>query len=137
MDDVKQVYNKYIKEKNYVLTSFVPRGKVDLVAAGSELFPIEEEQIVENVETAAGAGELKVAEIASVFDRSIEPEQGPQPNLNVPMVWRHVYPGNVSLFGANHDELPLINFGIRIRGGMLLDAPDKIGVANLISDMMM
>ena len=137
MDDVKQVYNKYIKEKNYVLTSFVPKGEVDLVAAGSELFPIEEEQIVENVETAAGAGELEVAEISSVFDRSVEPDQGPQPNLNMPMIWRHDYPGNVSLFGANHDELPLINFGIRIRGGMLLDAPDKIGVSNLISDMMM
>ncbi len=137
MDDVKRVYNEHIKEKNYVLTSFVPKGQTDLVAAGSELFPIEEEQIVENVGKVAGAGELEVAEISSVFDRSVEPEQGLQPNLNMPMVWRHDYPGNVSLFGANHDELPLINFGIRIRGGMLLDAPDKIGVANLISDMMM
>tara|TARA_B110000263_G_C15275294_1_gene495567 strand:+ start:248 stop:1516 length:1269 start_codon:yes stop_codon:yes gene_type:complete len=37
----------------------------------------------------------------------------------------------------NKDELPLINFGISIEGGMLLDDPNKIGVANLVTDMMM
>ena len=40
--DVKRVYEKYVKDQNYVLTSFVPRGKVDLVAEGSKLFPIKE-----------------------------------------------------------------------------------------------
>ena len=42
-----------------------------------------------------------------------------------------------SLYGANHDELPMVSFGISIEGGMLLDNPNKIGVANLVSDMMM
>ena len=40
-------------------------------------------------------------------------------------------------FTAIHDELPLISFGINIEGGMMLDDPEKIGVANLITDMMM
>ena len=47
ISDVKRVYQKYIKNQNYVLTSFVPRGKVDLVAEGSKLFPIKEEKIEE------------------------------------------------------------------------------------------
>ena len=38
-EDINRVYLKYIKNQNYVLTSFVPKGKVDLVAEGSELFP--------------------------------------------------------------------------------------------------
>ncbi|MFL3050624.1 MAG: M16 family metallopeptidase [Candidatus Neomarinimicrobiota bacterium] len=136
IDDVKRVFDKYIKDENYVLTSFVPKGKTDLVADGSELFAIKEEKIVENVEKLVGTSEEELEKISSSFDRSIKPAQGPDPNLNIPVVWRHDYPSKLFLFGANHDELPLINFGIRIRGGMLLDSPEKIGVANLISDML-
>ncbi len=114
MSDVKRVYEKYIKNQNYVLTSFVPKGKVDLVAEGSVLFPIQEEMIVKNVKKETGVGSIDVAQIPSTFDRSIQ-----------------------SLYGAKHDELPLVSFGIQIEGGMLLDNPNKIGVANLITDMMM
>lgn len=41
------------------------------------------------------------------------------------------------MYGAVHDELPLISFGISLEGGMLMDDPEKIGVANLVTDMMM
>jgi len=137
MSDVKRVYEKYIKEQNYVLTSFVPKGKVDLVAEGSVLFPIQEEMIVENVEKETGAGGIEVAQIPSTFDRSVEPAEGSQPQLKIPKIWQHDYNKGVSLYGAKHDELPLVSFGVQIDGGMLLDDPNKIGVANLITDMMM
>ena len=137
MSDVKRVYEKYIKDQNYVLTSFVPKGKVDLVAEGSVLFPIQEEMIVENVEKETGAGGIEVAQIPSTFDRSVEPAEGSQPQLKIPKIWQHDYNKGVSLYGAKHDELPLVSFGVQIDGGMLLDDPNKIGVANLITDMMM
>ena len=41
------------------------------------------------------------------------------------------YDKGVEVYGAIHDELPLISFGINIEGGMMLDDPEKIGVANL------
>ncbi len=137
MSDVKRVYEKYIKDQNYVMTSFVPKGKVDLVAEGSVLFPVKEEKIVKNVEKEAGEGGMDVTEIPSTFDRSVEPENGPQPRLNLPKIWQHDYDKGIALYGAKHDELPLISFGISIDGGMLLDDPNKVGVANLITDMMM
>ena len=136
-DDILRVYEKYIKGKNYVLTSFVPKGKVNLVAEGSTLFPVKEEEIVENVTKEAGTGGMDVTEIPSSFDRSIEPVDGPQPRLNLPTIWKHNYGNGIRLFGSKHSELPLINFGIEIEGGMLLDDPNKVGVANLITDMMM
>ena len=49
ISDVKRVYEKYIKDQNYVMTNFVPKGKLDLVAEGSVLFPVKEEKIVENI----------------------------------------------------------------------------------------
>ena len=137
MSDVKRVYEKYIKGQNYILTSFVPKGKLDLVAEGSVLFPISEEKIVKNVRKKTGSGRMNVTKIPSTFDRSVEPTDGPQPRLNLPKIWQHDYDKGISLYGARHDELPLINFGIRIDGGMLLDDPNKVGVANLITDMMM
>ena len=46
-DDIWRVYNTYIKDKPFVLTSFVPKGQVERVAANSERFPIEEESITQ------------------------------------------------------------------------------------------
>tara|TARA_Y100000590_G_scaffold293956_1_gene331104 strand:- start:233 stop:3013 length:2781 start_codon:yes stop_codon:yes gene_type:complete len=137
VDDIKRVYNKYIKGRNYVLTSFVPKGKINLVARGSLLFPINEEKIVANEEKVINDDDMNIDQIPSSFDRSIEPIDGPQPGINLPKIWKHEYENGISLYGTNHDELPLVSFGIEIEGGMLLDNPDKIGVANLISDMMM
>jgi len=137
MSDIKRVYQKYIKDQNYVLTSFVPRGKVDLVAEGSKLFPINEEKIVKSVKKAVSDDEMGVGMIPSTFDRSVKPEDGPQPRLNLPKIWKHDYDKGISIFGAKHDELPLVSFGISIEGGMLLDDPNKVGVANLVTDIMM
>ncbi|MCH7611841.1 MAG: insulinase family protein [Candidatus Marinimicrobia bacterium] len=137
VDDIKRVYEKYVKDQNYVMTSFVPKGKVDLVAKGSVLFPIKEEIIVENVAKVSVMGEMDIDKIPSTFDRSVEPVDGPQPRLILPTIWQHDYDNGISLYGTKHDELPLINFGIQIEGGMLLDDPEKVGVANLITDMMM
>ena len=137
INDVKRVYEKYIKGQHYVMTSFVPKGKVDLVAAGSVFFPVQEEQIVKNVVKEAGIGDMNMENIPSTFDRSVPPVDGPQPRLNLPKIWKHDYNKGIALYGAKLDELPLINFGIQIKGGMLLDDPNKIGVANLITDMMM
>ncbi len=36
--DVWRVYEEDVKDNHFVLTSFVPRGGVDLVASGSGLF---------------------------------------------------------------------------------------------------
>ncbi len=137
MSDVKRVYEKYIKGQNYVLSSFVPKGKVDLVADGSTLFPVVEEKIVKNVAKETTEGGLDVAKIPSTFDRSIEPTDGPQPRVSIPRIWKQEMDKGVSLYGAKHDELPLISLGINIKGGMLLDDPNQIGVANLVTDIMM
>ena len=69
-EDVWNVYNKYIKEKNYILTSFVPKGKTELIAENSVLFPIVEENISKKEETGASeTADVKVDKIA-IFIRS-------------------------------------------------------------------
>ncbi len=140
--DVMRVYNKYIKDKPYVLTSFVPKGRKDLAAGNSVLFPIKEEKVEEQGKVSSGeennvSGEIKTEEIVSSFDRNIEPPVGPDPVLKVPPVWSGELSNGIKIYGIEYKELPLVQFAITVKGGMLMDDPDKIGVANLITDEMM
>ena len=50
MADIKAVYAKYIKGKNFVETSFVPKGEVNLVAEGSVNAGIIEEDVTKAAE---------------------------------------------------------------------------------------
>lgn len=139
-EDIVNVYDKYIKGKPYVATSFVPKGNVQLVAANSEKYPIVEEKLEEQSVISSlttGSDEIKVDGIESAFDRSIEPPSGPDPLLNLPVIWKDELSNGLRIYGIEQNELPLINFSVTIRGGLLLDDINKVGIANLMSDIMM
>ncbi|WP_405609310.1 M16 family metallopeptidase [Polaribacter sp. Asnod1-A03] len=135
--DVMRVYNKYIKDKNYVATSFVPKSSSELALTGAVLADVVEEQIV------TGAEEKFDPKIAanyektpSTFDRSIEPPYGETPSLAVPEVYKSSLENGLKIFGIENDEVPLVRFNITIDGGQLLDSMDKLGVANLTADLL-
>jgi len=137
-EDILRVYEKYIKDKNYVLTSFVPKGQADLVVAGSERFPIEEEQILAREEAAAGpAEEFKVEKAPTSFDRSAVPPFGPDPAIVLPQVWQDTFSNGIKVYGIEQRELPLVQFSLTIKGGQLFDDFEKLGVANIMTDILM
>ena len=84
-EDIWRVYEKYIKDQNYILTSFVPMGSLDLVTEDAERFPVVEELIQSAGvdDTREPSGEV-VAQIPSSFDRTVEPEKGPVAATAVP-----------------------------------------------------
>ena len=136
-DDIMRVYEKYIKDKNYVATSFVPRGQLQLSLSGATKAEVVEEAIVMGAEQAIDLSETHTYEkTPSSFDRSIEPAYGPAPELKIPDVWQTSLQNGMKVYGIVNDELPLVQFNIRLKGGMLLDDPDKVGVANLLANMM-
>ena len=142
-EDIMNAYNKYIKNKPYVATSFVPKGSAQLIASNSERYPVVEEKIEEQDVIAMNEGEdmgsdnIKVERIASGFDRSVEPPTGPDPRIKIPEIWNDELSNGVRIYGIEQNELPLINFSITIMGGLLLDDLSKVGTANLMSDIMM
>ena len=74
-EDILRVYNKYIKDKYYLATSFVPKGQVDLIADGSVEAVINEEKVVGGDEVAINeAVEEEIVKTPTSFDRSIIPE---------------------------------------------------------------
>jgi len=134
-DDVWRVYNKYLKGRNHVLVSMVPKGKADLAAANSTRFTVPEESVAK-----AGAkkdvGTYNPAPIPSKIDRAKEPVKGPDPTVKVPAIWTAKTSNGIAIFGIKKSDLPLAEFSIVIKGGMLLDAPGKIGTAYLTARLM-
>ncbi len=136
-EDVMRVYNEYIKDKPFVLTSFVPKGQMDLIAENSEKAPVVEEEIKENVEKKVEDSNEEIAKTPSNFDRSVQPEQGPAPELSIPETWTAELENGLEVYGIEQNEIPTVNFSLVIEGGHLMDDKDKNGVANLMTDILM
>ena len=135
--DVKRVYGKYIKGKNYVATSFVPKGKLNLALEGSTKAEVVEEKIVQGAEDKVDPKvEAKYERTPSSFDRTVEPPYGPAPQIKIPSIWEHKLSNGMRIYGIDHREVPLVQFEIVIDGGQLLEDINKVGVSNLMARMM-
>ncbi len=136
--DVMRVYEKYLKDKPYVATSFVPKGQVELILEGSEKAEVVEEKIVQGrADEAFVLPETTAYEpTPSSFDRTVEPPYGEAPEVKIPELWNGELNNGMEVFGIQNNELPLVQFNIRLKGGMLLDNKEKVGVANLLARMM-
>lgn len=137
MADIKAVYNKYIKGKNYIETSFVPKGQANLAVTGSANAGIVEEDVTKaaEVKTAAVAEEA-ITKTPTKIDRTIMPAIGPDPEVTIPKPWSASLSNGLKIWGIKQSELPLISYSINIDGGHMLDTPEKVGVANLVAVMM-
>jgi len=136
-EDVMRVYNKYIKDKPFVVTSFVPKGQTELIAENSVVAPVVEEEIKENVVKTIEEANEEVVKTPSLIDRSTEPAQGPAPKLNIPSSWTAKLANGMEVYGIEQNEIPTVNFSLVMEGGHLLDDKNKNGVANLMTDIMM
>ncbi len=135
-EDVMRVYNKYIKDKNYVATSFVPKGKVNLALDGSRKADVKEETIAQKDDKVDPNVVAEYTKTPSSFDRSIEPPYGDAPEIKVPEIWESTTKNGLRVYGIQNSEVPLVDYEIVIEGGQLLDDIDKVGVANLTAEML-
>ena len=137
MDDIKMVYEKYIKGKNYISTSFVPKGEVNLIAENAVNAGIVEEDVTKAAEVKAETvAEEPIIKTPTKTDRSKQPPIGPDPEVTIPPVWTGTLANGIKISGITHTELPLVQYSVIIEGGHLLDVPEKAGLANLTAAVM-
>ena len=135
--DVKRVYEKYIKDKNFIATSFVPRGQKDLALANSEKAEVVEEAIVQGAEETFDASiQAEYERTPSSFDRTIEPAYGSAPEIQIPEVYEATLNNGIEIYGIENDEVPLVQINMVIDGGQLMEDMDKLGAANLMASIM-
>ncbi|NRA60282.1 MAG: insulinase family protein [Psychrobium sp.] len=136
-EDVLRVYHQYIKNKYFVATSFVPKGQTALALSGSKLVTVEQEQIVNGAEQSFDASQqAEYVKTPSTFDRSIEPKYGKDPVLSTPNVWQKTLDNGLKVSGITSSETPLVQLNIELAGGMLFDDVSKVGVANLVGEIL-
>ncbi|MDO7602866.1 MAG: insulinase family protein, partial [Flavobacteriaceae bacterium] len=136
-EDVIRVYNTYIKGKHYVATSFVPKNQATLALQNSTLANVVEEKIIEGAEEQFDASiAATYKKTPSSFDRSIEPPYGENPDVKVPSVWKEELSSGLGVFGIENNEVPLVQFQMQIKGGLLLEDANKVGVSNLLAGLL-
>jgi zinc protease len=137
MADVKDAYNKYIKGKSFVETSFVPKGQLNLIAEGSKNSGIIEEDIAKAAQVKIDtAKDEPIVRTHTKLDRSVMPKIGPDPEVTIPSPWKASLSDGMKIWGIAQNELPLVQYSIVIDGGHMLDKVEKAGVANLVAAMM-
>jgi zinc protease len=136
--DVMRVYRTYIKNKPYLATSFVPKGKPALALEGSVRAKVVEEPIVQGAEAAIDASATaEFARTPSRFDRSVEPPYGERPGVVLPKIWQTTLGNGMDVYGIRDAEMPVVRFELAIEGGRLMDDIGKPGAANLLAEMLM
>jgi len=137
LNDVKRVYEKYIKGKPHIVTSFVPKGKTDMIAGNSIPAGIKEEKITE-------ASQVKIAETAkeqttktpSSIDRTVEPPAGNPPEVKLPATWKATLANGIRVYGIENKELPLVEMSLTINGGVYQDKVTLPGVAGMVASVL-
>ena len=138
-EDVMRVYNKYVKNQNYVAVVAVPQGQVELSIEGSVPAQlIMEDQSKQTMRSAAGAVvDDDYERTPSKIDRSVEPEYMPNtPKTNLPDIWRTTLSNGIQVSGITQSEIPMVNLTIAIDGGSVLDPQGKRGTSAINASMM-
>jgi zinc protease len=130
-----RVYNTYIKNKPFVAASFVPKGQTNLILTGSTKAAIVEEKIIEGKEDQLTPALQLHMQNPSSFDRSVEPQYGESP-MSYCQSMETKLPSGLNLIGIENYEVPLVEFQLQIKGGLLLEEVSKIGVSNILAELL-
>lgn len=138
-EDIMRVYNKYIKGQNFLATSFIPVGQTDLILDGSVKASVVEEAIVQGAEGNLDKlnKDVEFVKTASKIDRSKAPALKGELSFSPPSISKEELANGMDVLHIYQDELPMAQFSIRLKGGMLLDNPDKVGTSALLDNIMM
>ncbi len=138
IEDIIRVYEKYIKGMPFVSTSFVPKGSLSLVAEGSVDAGIVEENVLEatEVDQSLFGKDEEIAKTETSFDRSVQPEIGPNPEVTLPEIWTTELDNGIGIWGIKQSEVPLVQYSLVIDGGHMLEDIDKSGTASLMAQLM-
>ena len=135
--DILRAYETYLAGRPSVASSFVPRGRPELALEGSVRATVVEEPIVLGAEAPVAIDDRSdIPRTPSEIDRAVEPGFGPPPSLLAPTVWTESLTNGVSVKGIEDRETPLVQFELRLAGGLLLEDPARVGAANLLAQIM-
>ncbi|MDF3077166.1 MAG: insulinase family protein [Sphingobacteriaceae bacterium] len=134
-EDVMRVYNTYVKNKNAVVLSVLPKGKGDMRLAADNYTIDTSGYKAPNY----GYDGLKYVKAQDKFSRKAIPATGTNPvSVSVPKFWTAKTANGIRMIGTENTEIPSVSLAINIDGGGLFEAkdPSKAGIAGIVGRML-
>jgi len=134
IQDVKNAFNKYIKNKPVVILSVYSKDDPNNIAAPDNFSRPETPEDFQPDLTEYD--NLTYVKGKDAFDRSIQPSAGENPIVEVPEFWHQTWPNGIKVIGTTYDELPLTNITIKIKAGQLFEPTNKAGIAEILANLL-
>lgn len=131
-EDVMRVYNTYIKNKNAVILSCLPKGKVDL-RARTDNWKMYERKVEKESDEYKN---LKYTEPKDDFNRSLMPRSAPAAGVPVPDFYTSKINNSIPLIGVKESEFPKVNILLSLKAGHRYEPKEKSGLSELTSSML-
>lgn len=133
--DVMRVFNQYIKGKPAVITSIVPKGAGNMIAA-PDTWERYERTIPESTASSEDFSWTRPADPEGL-DRSVVPPSGKnKPVIKAPDTYSFETGQGIKVLGAQNTEVPTTTISLRIKAGQSHETMDKLGLASLTAGMM-
>ncbi len=130
--DIMRVYNTYIKGKNAVILSCVPKGKTEL-KAHDETWKMYTRNIQQE---SAEYKNLSYTEPKDNFNRSKMPDAKAASLVPVPDFWIDKTSNNIKVIGVTSNEIPKVNILMSFKAGHRYETKEKAGISSLLASMM-
>jgi zinc protease len=130
--DVMRVYTTYIKGKNAVVLSCVPKGKAELKAHDDTW-----KMYTRNVEQESSEYKnLSYTEPKDNFNRSKMPNAKPAALVPVPDYWTDKLSNGINLIGVSNNEIPKVNILVSFKAGHRFEPKEKAGISSMLAALM-
>ncbi|MBT2556693.1 insulinase family protein [Hymenobacter sp. ISL-91] len=132
--DVQRVFAKYVQGKPAVVLSVVPKTKPELVARADN-YTVDPTGYRAPKDEYAG---LSYQKARDTFDRSRQPQPGPNPVVQVPALWQDTLANGLKIIGTRNTEIPSVTLLLTLRGGHRLQQGNlaQAGLASLTARML-
>jgi len=162
-EDVSRAFALYLLDKPAVVLSVVPEGQTGLAArepnyvaptvisnedplADDGSRPGSESGVTFNTPPSAAARDDGVQEsgeetvvlrkVQDDFDRSVQPQPGINPVVQLPPAWRDQLANGVTVLGVLNDETPTVTINVLFEAGQRDEPAGKAGLAGMTSTLM-
>ncbi len=129
-------FRKYVQDQPAVILSVVPNGQTALAARAQNY---QSESVGKAIAPTVSPPDEAGPELRSVqddFDRSIQPEPGTNPIVDLPPIWDTQLANGVRLLAVPNVETPTIAIHVQFAMGQRDEPPGKAGLASLTTALM-
>lgn len=119
------------KNSPAVISSVVPRGKTELIAAADNFTAQKFDPA-----NATTAEPLPMRYAAHTFDRKVVPQAGANPAILLPDTWTTVLDNGIQVLGSVSDETPTTSILLRIPAGSFHNTVEQAGLASMMAALL-